>query len=375
MTYDTKKIMYKNNSKITELESIRGLAAIIVVLFHIPKWNKVLEFEFINNGYLMVDLFFVLSGFVIFSAYSNNINSNRDLIKFQMLRFGRLYPVHITFLIIFILFETLKYAAKFRFNIEFNSDPFSKFNIYSIIENALLIHAIGPTGNELSFNYPSWSISVEFYTYFLFGLIILYLKNYRILIFTAIASISVILLNTGYTFGSLYLLKCLSGFFIGCLTSECAKKINFSFPSYLSFIIFITIIFFLQNKPKYQFDVSIYFLTSMLILSLINSKNGILNKILNFKLFTFLGRISYSFYMSHAIILIFIDVFLRILSNKSVITNLEGILITQLSLSESIAATLLLLISVVIISYFVYNFIEKPMRNKSRLFVTNLGTV
>ena len=54
--------------KIEELESIRGIAAFLIVFFHLPKWNPILDIGLVNNGYLMVELFFVLSGFVIFRA-------------------------------------------------------------------------------------------------------------------------------------------------------------------------------------------------------------------------------------------------------------------------------------------------------------------
>lgn len=48
---------------IIELESIRGIAAIFVVLFHIPAWNASFhDINLIRSGHIMVDLFFVLSG-------------------------------------------------------------------------------------------------------------------------------------------------------------------------------------------------------------------------------------------------------------------------------------------------------------------------
>ena len=93
--------IHQNSKKIEELESIRGLAALLVVFFHIPKWNPILNIGIINNGYLMVEVFFVLSGFVIFNAYTNKINTSKDLLRFQFLRLGRLYPVHLTFLLFF----------------------------------------------------------------------------------------------------------------------------------------------------------------------------------------------------------------------------------------------------------------------------------
>src|SRR5580700_3165978 len=105
----------RERPKIQELESIRGLAAMLVVFYHTPRWNPLCNIGIFNNGYIMVDLFFVLSGFVIYSAYAQKINSRPDLGRFQFLRFGRLYPVHITFLFVFLAIELAKYAAKLKY--------------------------------------------------------------------------------------------------------------------------------------------------------------------------------------------------------------------------------------------------------------------
>src|ERR1700730_11037304 len=91
----------QSTGKIEELESIRGIAAVLVVLFHMPTWNPWLtDIRFIRNSYYMVDLFFVLSGFVMSLNYGDRLHSVRDLARFQFLRLGRLYPVHLLFLLI-----------------------------------------------------------------------------------------------------------------------------------------------------------------------------------------------------------------------------------------------------------------------------------
>jgi peptidoglycan/LPS O-acetylase OafA/YrhL len=100
----------QNFQKIEELESLRGLAAFLIVLHHMPHWNSILDIiRLVKNGYLMVEFFFVLSGFVIFNAYSEKINTKKDIVRFQFLRFGRLWPVHILFLIVFLGIETARY--------------------------------------------------------------------------------------------------------------------------------------------------------------------------------------------------------------------------------------------------------------------------
>ncbi|MFT2658073.1 hypothetical protein, partial [Escherichia coli] len=78
--------------------------------------------------------------------------------------------------------------------------------------------AIGPSGHPTSFNTQAWSISVEFYTYLIFGAIVLCLPRIKNLLFSLLAMASLLMLVTNATFGFGDLLKCLAGFFIGCLT-------------------------------------------------------------------------------------------------------------------------------------------------------------
>jgi peptidoglycan/LPS O-acetylase OafA/YrhL len=91
--------------KIRFLESIRGISALVVLLFHLKdSTNSLLIHNFlILNGKIFVDFFFILSGFVIAHSYSSKIYTFIDLLKFKFKRFLRLYPLHILTLIIFVL--------------------------------------------------------------------------------------------------------------------------------------------------------------------------------------------------------------------------------------------------------------------------------
>lgn len=94
-----------------ELESLRGIAALTVVLFHVNQlhWiNPVTTHRFFGNGGLMVDLFFVLSGFVICHNYSQKIRSLKNIGRFMFLRLGRLFPLHFFFLLVFLGVEIAK---------------------------------------------------------------------------------------------------------------------------------------------------------------------------------------------------------------------------------------------------------------------------
>jgi peptidoglycan/LPS O-acetylase OafA/YrhL len=357
--------------KINELESLRGLAALLVVFFHVPRWNSFLDVGIIKNGYLMVELFFVLSGFVIFNAYGNNIKSTRDLLRFQFLRFGRLYPVHILFLLIFLLIEVAKYIAQFRFGIVSpNSQPFRENNFTALIQHIFLVQAIGPTGNPLTFNIPSWSISVEFYTYLVFGCVVLLLgrNGYRYLIFSVIAIASIVLLASAATFGFDDMLRCLAGFFIGCLTAVAVKNVPLKVPRFASVILFLAIVAFLQFKPSKSYDIAIYFLTAGLLGALVLQKSGLLNSVLRLNIFVWLGSISYSLYMSHqAVEWVANQIFRVVLKAPEVIAS-SGRSIPDLSGFTAILGVAFIVILSLVVSALVYRFVEKPMRKKSREF-------
>jgi peptidoglycan/LPS O-acetylase OafA/YrhL len=352
--------------KIEELESLRGLAAFLIVFYHMPEWNSILDIRLVKNGYLMVELFFVLSGFVIFNAYSGKINTKKDLVRFQFLRFGRLYPVHLLFLIIFLGIEIAKYIASIKLGINIISKPFEINNFSSFLKHIFLISSVLPN-QPFSFNCPAWSISVEFYTYLVFAVIILIVKKRYVLFFTAFSFVSLVMLVTKNTFGFELMLRCLAGFFIGCLTANFTKSIKVHLPNLFSVIVLLVTISFLQLKTTKDFDFLIYFLTALLIVTLVLSKNGILKTILRFKFLTWLGSVSYSVYMSHYVIEWLVNASIRRIFKKHEIIK-DFYYVSDLSQHETLFACFVVVAIVLAISYFVYNFIEKPMREMSRRF-------
>src|SRR5579871_5277008 len=99
------------------LESLRGLAALTVVIYHAVWNNPITSLSFFQNGALMVDFFFVLSGFVIFHSYGRKLGSWSQIGRFLWLRLGRLYPLHLAFLLVFFGFEVAKWLAEKHFGI------------------------------------------------------------------------------------------------------------------------------------------------------------------------------------------------------------------------------------------------------------------
>ena len=304
----------------------------------------------------------------MYNAYVDKILLKNDLIRFCFLRFGRLYPVHIIFLFVYVLIELLKYIATIKFGIvSVNGIPFKENNCYAFIKNIFLIQSVLPN-QSLTYNGPSWSISVEFYTYLIFGVITLCFRKTKVLLFISIATISLVMLATKSTFGFDSMLHCLAGFFVGCLTAGAIKKVRFVLPGYISFLVFLLMVFFLQLKPIKDADLLIYFITASLIASIVISPIGLLSKLLKIKILTWFGKVSYSLYMSHSAIIWLINQLLRVVFKKPDIINVNGISVTQLSITETLIASSAIIVTVLIVSAIVYEFIEKPFREMSRRF-------
>jgi peptidoglycan/LPS O-acetylase OafA/YrhL len=148
-----------------KLEALRGLAACALVLFHSPYNFEGMPLALIRNAYLFVDLFFVLSGFVMTHAYRAKIAQGLPFKEYLMLRLGRIYPLHLVMLLAFVPYVFVKgHLMHHDFAV---SDPAGNSHFNTFLTNLLLIQAWHIDAG-LSWNGPSWSISTEFAVYILF---------------------------------------------------------------------------------------------------------------------------------------------------------------------------------------------------------------
>jgi peptidoglycan/LPS O-acetylase OafA/YrhL len=141
----------------------RFVLAILVVIFHYGLHLDVFKegsfANFFNHGAVAVSFFFFLSGFVL--AYNYNKTKTKD---FLLKRVFRIYPVYIiTFLI--VLF------TQFNFGLDVPS-------LFHGVTNAFGLQSWLP-GYALQVNYPSWSISVEFFLYATFPIILWFYKKMK----------------------------------------------------------------------------------------------------------------------------------------------------------------------------------------------------
>ena len=302
--------------KILYLESLRGIAAVMVAISHFRIDSFIYQNQFIGNSYLWVDFFFVLSGFVIALNYQSKIKNFQSLFAFQAKRFIRLYPLHLILLFMFLGLEYLEFFKEFYTNSIGIAPAFSKNSISAFAHNIFLTHNLFL--NTVSWNYPSWSISAEFYTYFLFGVLILLTRgSYKYIMWTSVAVIFLsflILLNTSMG-TSQGIIRCFYSFFLGAIIFNINNKSSIKISTFFSYFIFTLAllgIYFSGPSQSISINILMPLVFTSLILSLLRSRaDNKLIKILSLNFLTFLGAISYSIYMIHAFIWRLISVFLR----------------------------------------------------------------
>ncbi|MBN8647206.1 MAG: acyltransferase [Caulobacterales bacterium] len=370
--------MLKNKTntdvRVEELESIRAIAALFIVLLHFPKFNPIVDGVFINNSGYMVELFFVLSGFVIYKAYNDRIKNINDVARFQFLRLGRIYPVHFLFLIVFLSFEIIKYIAYHKYNISSgNSLPFRENNWSVFFKNLFLIQGIGSKNTLLTFNYVSWSISVEFIAYFVFALLILLIPKHKIFSFIIIAFLSILANISGNDSDFKQLLDCFGGFFIGCIIAFVCEKYEFKFPRYSSLIIFSSLAIYLTFNHTLFTSFIVYCFSAALIIAISKSSDDGFKAILRTPVLIYLGQISYSIYMAHPAVEWVINQIVRKLFHPiEHIDPNNGFLVPSLGVFETLSLVFVAYAVTIILAGLVYHYIEQPLRLKSRILADKL---
>ncbi|QIP05480.1 MULTISPECIES: acyltransferase family protein [Bradyrhizobium] len=167
------------------LDFYRFVAALGVFIFHLklidtgisPAWN--------GSYGLFVDMFFILSGFVISYSYPSDARGVAAYSRFMIRRIARIYPLHLLSLLIFVVLIGVGLERTAR------STP------VDFLYNLLLLQAWGVT-NHLSFNSPSWSISAEFFCYLVFPLLMLLARKVQPIVLGAIVAALYLVLAHGH---------------------------------------------------------------------------------------------------------------------------------------------------------------------------------
>jgi peptidoglycan/LPS O-acetylase OafA/YrhL len=290
------------------LDSLRGICAIAVVLYHLHLVGSITEWTFFSNADLFVEFFFVLSGFVMAHAYGSK--HRLDVNHFLVSRTFRLLPLHAFMLAVFIGLEFLKFAA-YKRGFSFNQTPFTGMYAPSeILPNFLLLQSWTHLTENLSFNTAAWSISIEYWTYMVFAATMLMASTGRYLLWAAVALAAFALFYGQADVLTIYAQKGLGCFFAGALAYAFFNRIRrwvapgFALLSVLEVLVAIAIWAVLTSELQQKvLAASALFCVTIVLFAF---DGGALSRLLKHEFFARLGRLSYSIYLTHLAVLFFV---------------------------------------------------------------------
>jgi peptidoglycan/LPS O-acetylase OafA/YrhL len=233
---------------------LRGLAAFAVVLWHYQHFffvapdrltpgfvRSALPFysifwPFYEYGAFAVEIFFVLSGFVFYFVYSNAIKTGKvSAYEFTIFRFSRLYPLHFVTL---IFVAALQYLSRFSLG---SSIVYSNNDAWDFLLNIFFVSHWG-LERGLSFNGPTWSVSIE---------ILLYVGFFALVSFAGRSLLTAAL-------------AMVVGFFLGKYTKGSISDIGWGFYCFFAG----GIAFIAWEKLRYRLTPLLLLLTAILVLIL-----------------------------------------------------------------------------------------------------------
>src|SRR5436309_2790145 len=282
------------------LDSWRGIAACLVALYHFRTrtYSHLTDVALLRNSYLFVDFFFVLSGFVIATNYQQRLIEGFGIWRFALLRFGRLYPLHVSMLGILILHQIANSISGLRTIAPFQV-PHQSAD--TIIANLLLIHSLG-VFDFLTWNWQSWSISTEFYTYILYALAIGVIKDriWRVLVPVVLLSPLALWflvgnMDTTYDYG---IIRCVFGFSAGVLVWNLHRTGWLRSGTALELLSVALIIVFVWSAGTTALSIGAPFVFAIAVL-VFAAEAGAVSGALRKRVFLVLGALSYSIYMVH----------------------------------------------------------------------------
>lgn len=293
------------------LDGLRGVCALLVCILHARLLTHLYPLDFIRNAYLFVDFFFVLSGFVICATYSHKLNNFNQLGIFFIKRLGRIWPLHLLVLLGFLCLELAKWYVASHYAVDSQTSAFSgRFSIDALINNVFLIHALG-MHNSLTWNNPSWSISVEFISYMSFAFICLWFLKRRIVCYVLMAIVSLAILSSvmrsnldlTYDYG---LFRCFAGFFVGVIVYrlKAVARVSLSFitASILELIAVVSVIYFVAEYGAQSWSLLAPLLFGVVVFCFA-IEAGFVSQLLKAKVIQLLALLSFTMYMIHSFIL------------------------------------------------------------------------
>jgi len=349
-------------NKVITIHYLRGIASLLVVAYH----NKTSGYEVLGNhnifeylfkgGAFGVDLFFIISGFII--AFSTQENKEHNLLNFTIKRIFRIYPIFLVAITLYILVHPA-------------------YTFYEILRSYIFINRdYDKAAPYFGYNvlFPAWSLSYEVYFYIVFCMAMSISHQKRILITSAVLIIPALILqlyynngisfngsmrlqNSDFAFLNFFASPMLYEFIVGMMFFYLVRLFdNVKHYKYICFLLFFSFLFCYLTTFNYTVGLSGFGTWSILLIAagLMLERNHVIGKN---KILSFFGDISYSLYLVHAIVM-------QVLIKYHVYVPFYN--------KNSLSKFLVIMISSILFAWVLHEIVEKPMLRAGRTALINI---
>ncbi len=291
------------------LDGLRGIGCLLVVVYH----NFPFIHQYLFFGWLAMDIFFVLSGFLITDILLNTFGEENYLKNFYIRRVLRVFPLYYTTLILVLLFFPLIPGLPIQLDYFVANQAW----FWTFTQNWLLIFY--PSSTQFALNHL-WSMAVEEQFYLLWPLTVAAIRKPKILFALLVfILLSFIVLRfwlwinqvQGLAYYNFYTFTRIDGICIGCMVAL-LQKVNTNLLGKNMAIIVVgfaafNFLFYLVNlkhQDSFPYLALVGFSTfsmifGLLVYDIINYQTPFLTTLFNINFLKFLGRISYGTYLFH----------------------------------------------------------------------------
>jgi peptidoglycan/LPS O-acetylase OafA/YrhL len=357
------------------LDSLRGLAAVCIVFYHMGDFGWIAGFTLFRSGWMLVDFFFVLSGFVIAASYGARLARGYPRGGFLLVRLGRVYPLHIVTVALFVALEFLVFRPVLH----------EGHRLSELVRGVFLLDAfVRGAGNF--FAPVSWAVAVEVVVY-AFAAALFGRERRARAVAAVLALASAWALYTGFDvigFGRL-LQRGLLGFPIGVACYAIHRGLRAAQPgsvllSVAECALFAALAGLLWMPGKTAAWIPAVDGLFALMVLVFARDGGIASRVLQARPLVVLGRLSFALYMVHLFFVIVPNRFLPRLFAASGHADwirpgrhTFGLLSVDPPQWAATLITLGLFALALIAAWFAWRFIEEPARHWTRRFAPPTG--
>lgn len=299
------------NTRIPALDGLRGIAVLLVLFWHlivaaIPAPGGTPAgyfFKLFHHAYSGVDLFFVLSGFLITGILLDDVGKRGWLKHFWLRRTCRILPLYL----LFLLLVSILYASRGAATGGFFDVPASRWPYFLMLQNLQMADAnsLGPWG-------ITWSLAIEEQFYLIFPLLIFLPLARRwlpVLCVIAVGMSLILRLHGEYLYSFVLTHYRLDGLAAGALCAWLCRKPSlwrgiearqWISLSLLSIGIALLVCITVRTQQRHPIDHTVFaFAYAAILLHVVVRERSILAAMLSHPILRFIGLISYPLYLFH----------------------------------------------------------------------------